>query len=300
MGINASDLRVLVNLRRAGHFEGSRAVVEIGAQQLSADFFDGLSETADLFGADRTLIPTLGSPKGTVSSLSSEAPLARRFWEWLGFSYSAIDIDGSPGSIPLDLNYDDVPGEVRGKFTVVTNFGTTEHVANQLNAFKVIHDLATVGGIMVHHLPTQGQANHGLVNYNLKFFWMLARSNDYEWLHLDYVVDGEQVPLREDIVEAVAQFTPSFAAGLRVTIRDHSLVIVLRKTHDWDYVAPLDAPGGNRAPTEAIGRRYWTVFGSDPPTSPTASQALVAPAGAPRKKARDMTQSKLPANPEVS
>jgi hypothetical protein len=32
------------------------------------------------------------------------------------------------------------------------NFGTTEHVANQLNAFKLIHDLAAKGCIMVHTL----------------------------------------------------------------------------------------------------------------------------------------------------
>jgi hypothetical protein len=252
MGINAADLRVLVNLRKGGHLEAPRAVVEIGAQQLSADLFDGerLTEVADLFDVDVDLMSNLGSPKGTMAELSPEAPLARCFWEWLGFTYASVDIDGSPGSIPLDLNYDDVPKEVRGKFTLVTNFGTTEHVANQLNAFKVIHDLAARGGIMVHHLPTQGQTNHGLVNYNLKFFWMLARSNDYEWLHVDYLVSGERQTLREDIVEEVTRFTPSFSkVGPQVTLRDHSMIIVLRKQWDWDYVAPLDVPGGKAVAT---------------------------------------------------
>jgi hypothetical protein len=37
---------------------------------------------------------------------------------------------------------------------------------------------------MIHNVPTQGLFMHGLVNYNPKFFWMLARSNGYKWLHM--------------------------------------------------------------------------------------------------------------------
>ena len=77
---------------------------------------------------------------------------------------------------------DQVPEGCRGKYRLVTNYGTTEHVANQLNAFKIIHDLTAVGGLMVHSVPAQGMFCHGLVNYNPKFFWMLARSNGYKWL----------------------------------------------------------------------------------------------------------------------
>jgi hypothetical protein len=76
------------------------------------------------------------------------------------------------------------------------NFGTTEHVANQLNAFKLIHDLAAKGCIMVHTLPSHGQFNHGLVNYNPKLFWMLAHSNGYRLLHMSFFGehDGRNAP----------------------------------------------------------------------------------------------------------
>jgi hypothetical protein len=50
-------------------------------------------------------------------------------------------IDGSLGSIPLDLNFDSIQTRHKGKYSLVTNFGTTEHVANQLNAFKIIRRL---------------------------------------------------------------------------------------------------------------------------------------------------------------
>ena len=122
---------------------------------------------------------------GVLEHQEVTAPHARNFWHWLGLGYAAIDIDGSPDAIPLDLNYDDIPKPEKGKYQLITNFGTTEHVANQLNAFKVIHDLTAVNGVMVHNLPAQGMLNHGLVNYNFKFFWMLARSNGYKWLYAD-------------------------------------------------------------------------------------------------------------------
>lgn len=50
--------------------------------------------------------------------------MGKDFWLWLGFDYSSIEIDGSPGSIPLDLNYDNVPAGAQGEYEV-TSFGTT-------------------------------------------------------------------------------------------------------------------------------------------------------------------------------
>lgn len=168
-------------------------MMEIGAQQLATSFLsspDRLQLLGQVFGIDKLF--KLPPPKrshivhGELEHLDSQAPFARDFWLWLGFDYAAVDIDGSPGSIPLDLNYDSAPPGETGKYDLVTNFGTTEHVANQLNAFKLIHDLTRHGGLMVHQLAAQGMLNHGLVNYNLKFFWMLGRSNGYNFVFADF------------------------------------------------------------------------------------------------------------------
>jgi hypothetical protein len=214
--MGAGDLDLLIRLRQEGYFTDPGAIIEIGAQQLTNHFFDDarLRLIADLFHADPTGIARLGhadSDRHGPQDLPSSAPLARPFWEWLGFRYATIDIDGSPDSIPLDLNYDSAPKSAIGRFNLVTNFGTTEHVANQLNAFKVIHELTAPGGIMVHNLPTQGFTNHGLINYNMKFFWMLARSNYYEWLFSDYSLDDAPYALRQDIVDAIIPYNPHFA-----------------------------------------------------------------------------------------
>src|SRR5580692_573975 len=190
MGLSVATIELLIRLRQDGSMPTSGAVIEIGAQQLSNAFLrarDRLELLGQLCGATTKLdLPVPEAKPIGVEPLSESAPLARQFWEWLGFQYASIDIDGSPNSIPLDLNYDTLPDWAQKKFDVVTNFGTTEHIANQLNAFRVIHDLTAPGGIMIHVVPAQGMFNHGLINYNLKFFWMLSRSNGYGWLDMDF------------------------------------------------------------------------------------------------------------------
>jgi hypothetical protein len=203
-------------------------------------------------------------PDGSQNVLDVNAPWARQFWTWLGLSYAAIDIDGTPGSIPLDLNYDNVRGEARGKYDVVTNFGTTEHVANQLHAFKIIHDLTALGGIMFHEVPAQGMFNHGLVNYNPKFFWLLARSNGYKWLLLDFFPSPASLRLPPEVLSEVARFVPKSAERAHTyRAQDCSLTVVMQKQYDICYVPPLDVNTGTRTKDKMLEMRYWTVFKPD-------------------------------------
>ena len=213
MGTGWKDFDLIVRLKSEGYVPARGAIVEIGAQQLSNDVLrnrEKLSELRQAFGV--TTAVDLPDPSesflvhGKLEHLDSNAPPARIIWTWLGFDYAAIDIDGSPGSIPLDLNFDDVPRKFRKHFQLVTNFGTTEHVANQLQAFKIIHDLVATGGVMIHSLPAQGFLNHGLVNYNLKFFWMLARSNGYKWIYSDFGLSNVPYGLPENIRDSVRVF----------------------------------------------------------------------------------------------
>jgi hypothetical protein len=248
MGINVENLKLLIRLREAGLIPDRAAVVEIGAQQLDNSFLRARSLVArlgQLFGVTDPIglpdpLPT-HLTEGGEDHLPEAAPLARKFWEWLGLGYASIDIDGSPGSIPLDLNYDGVSSAARGKYHVVTNFGTTEHVANQLNAFEIIHDLTASGGVMIHDLRAQGAINHGLVNYNPKFFWMLARSNDYGWYHFDYRSGSELYELPQNLVDYVAQYAPDIVTrrkGYRLV--NASLVVVLQKRFDRSFFPPMD------------------------------------------------------------
>jgi hypothetical protein len=268
MGIGQYDLRLLIKLKEQGLIPGKSSVIEIGAQQLSDDFLccnAELKKMGQLYGVSRAcpLPPPLAMPfdDGRLKALDASAPRARLFWAWLGFDYASIDIDGSPGSIPVDLNFDDVPADITGKFQLVTNYGTTEHIANQLNAFKIIHNLTSHGGIMIHCLPAQGMFNHGLINYNPKFFWMLARSNGYKWHHLDFSCSGPSSGLPPDIVDQVSQFAPDFAQRARgYSATNCDLMVVLQKVFDIAFVPPLDVATGTQTEDADLKNRYRTVF----------------------------------------
>jgi hypothetical protein len=273
MGLDITDIDLLARLSESGHIQSGHAVVEIGAQQLSDSFLksrEALAHLAALHGISLpcplpSALETTGIVHGNLQHLAAEAPPASQFWTWLGYRYASIDIDGTPGSISLDLNYDDVPEPHRGAYAIVTNCGTTEHVANQLNAFKIIHELAAVGGVIIHNLPAQGMFNHGLVNYNPKFFWMLARSNGYTLLHMNFISQESYYSLPDNVLQSIAPFDANPAERLHgYKAADCYLIVALKKVYDTPYVPPLDVPTGTTPPNAVLRERYWSVFKPDP------------------------------------
>jgi hypothetical protein len=120
------------------------------------------------------------------------------------------------------------------------NTGTTEHVANQDNAFRVIHDLAKVGGLMIHEVPGSGMLTHGLFGYNLQFFWLLCRENAYEVIFLK-IYSHPPVAIADNIFANNIQF--SDAQHVSITEAPvFSIRAALRKKNDRPFVTPLDIP----------------------------------------------------------
>jgi hypothetical protein len=249
MALGSRELQLIMQLRQQGYLGGKLSVAEIGAQQLNDSFLKARGElelAGELFGVETPCpIPLLaaGSTRGALDPLSKNAPLARDFWTWLGFDYTSVDIAGDSDSVPFDLNYDRVPRELAGKYRLVTNYGTTEHITNQLNAFKTIHDFATTGGVMIHNVPMQGMLGHGLIAYDMKFFWMLARSNTYHLVHVSVSTDGRSKSLSQNLIDALAPFDPGITAAQdEFRFTDTALIVVLQKLTDEPFVAPIDVP----------------------------------------------------------
>jgi hypothetical protein len=271
MALGIEIIHLLRDLKSRGVLPEDRSVVEIGAQQLASSLLNAREELGQL--AMQYGVPTAfplppaargDASAGTLQALPADAPPASRFWEWLGYRYACIDLDGYASSIPLDLNFDSVPPGERKRHALVTNFGTTEHVANQVNAFKVIHDLTAPQGLMLHWLPAQGMFNHGLVNYNPKFFWMLARSNGYGVVAFDIGADSVRHGLPQNIMEFTATYAPTVRDRLAdLEVRDAHIMAIFRKGFDIPYVPPIDLATGSATDNEDMRQRYWTVFTPD-------------------------------------
>jgi hypothetical protein len=259
MGMSSLFLRDAIAMKKAGYLDGCSAVAEIGAQQITEDVF-GSSQLIEFCALHGVAVPNLGTPV-EQERFAEAAPFSRPLWEALGYRYLAIDIDGSPGALSLDLNYDEVPAEHRNAYGLVTNLGTTEHIANQAQAFKIIHDLTAVKGIMMHRVPAQGYMTHGLVNYNPKFFWMLSRSNAYNFIDMELELASKSASLHCDIVAFLAKYRPpSLWHRLHSRTRDSNVNLVMQKTRDAPYLPPIDVNTGTAPPSEKIKQRYWAVY----------------------------------------
>jgi SAM-dependent methyltransferase len=127
----------------------------------------------------------------------------------IGMHYDSVDIAVGYLTRVVDLNRSTLPADMFDSFDMVLNCGTTEHILNQFNAFKSIHDAARIGGLMVHQVPASGYTNHGYFCYTLRFFFDLAGYNDYELV--DFWVDG---PAGHDkMYTAVRDYVSDFPAA---------------------------------------------------------------------------------------
>lgn len=96
------------------------------------------------------------------------------FYESLGFSYLALDVNENMGAKIVDLN---VTGHGL-KADLVTNNGTSEHIFDQRAVFQNAHEMTN--SLMIHVLPFTPWLNHGFYNYNPILFRDLAAANEYE------------------------------------------------------------------------------------------------------------------------
>jgi len=165
----------------------------------------------------------------------------------------------------MDLNYDPVPKEHMGKYSLVTNLGTTEHTANQLNAFKIIHDFTAPNGIMVHTVPFQGFPAHGFMNYSMQFFWMLCRSNLYKVIDVN-ITFWNRYKVPDNIFRFAKENSSIFKEKDHIAeheLQDVGVIVVLQKLHDIDFIPPIDVANGAKTSDPVTKRRYWTVFDQD-------------------------------------
>ena len=155
MGIGPTALRLYEHLLSERHFRSGMSVCELGSQDFVPKKYGNW-----------------------INRISDKG--ARGFYEHLGMvPYVCIDTNGERDALRLDLNTVTWTGD---QFDVVTNHGTSEHIFNQWNCFRVINDLTKPGGLMIHIVPCKGYPRHGFFRYDSLFFEELARENKYKML----------------------------------------------------------------------------------------------------------------------
>lgn len=184
MGISLSMIEKMQQLGLFG--EGRISVLDVGSSNLYTASSGGVLQFLKSNGVDAN--PSVvefaeklaqGSSYDSVKGGANGAFVGELF-EKAGIEYAAIDIADGYRTTILDLNHSPAPCNFMGKFDLVLNFGTTEHLLNQYNAFKVMHDSTKVGGYIVNSLPCLGYSNHGYFTYTPRCLFDLAGYNEYE------------------------------------------------------------------------------------------------------------------------
>jgi hypothetical protein len=161
--------------------------------------------------------------------------------ELTDLGYMAYDVCPAPYTEIFDLNIQRLPPERRGAFDVVLNFGTTEHVMNQLNSFEVMHDAMKVGGVCFHQLPSIGYINHGYFNYNPLLIDDLVKANDYEVIDRFYTDagGGPFAAAGVDIRDVQRPWLSRSATGPD-QLRNFNINYILRKKVDAPFYVGLE------------------------------------------------------------
>lgn len=181
--------------------------------------------------------------------------------EFTDIAYTALDVCPAPGTELLDLNFDPLPRRHAGRFDVVLNFGTTEHIIHQANCFRVIHEALRVGGVAFHQLPSVGWFGHGYFCYHRGFFDDLARANDFEIEDLWYTVAShpEGNCLGEiDIRDPGTPLVPHSgeAPGMRVEAPSCNINVVMRKRSARAFGVGLELATAHAPLSGTIGALY--------------------------------------------
>lgn len=166
--------------------------------------------------------------------------------------YDSIDIAVGYKTRVIDLNRYRLPADMMSRYDTVLNAGTSEHILNQMNSFRCIHDAAKVGGLIVHHLPSVGYTDHCYFTYNPRFFFDLAGFNGYEIVDFRFTGPSAADPLLAGL-RAYQTYFPSVgryldrtpeeewsSAAADVDIPNFSIYVVYRKVNDAPFLGTLE------------------------------------------------------------
>jgi hypothetical protein len=247
MGVGPPIIALYRQLRGLGVFDDVKDVVELGAQNVwcpRPELVKSLFKAFDRPPPSQDMLDRFANWKGSALELH----------EGLGHAYKCIDVDPQFNSIQMDLNFDTCPPEHKSKYDFVTNHGTSEHLINQHNFFKVAHDLTKPGGFMIHAVPFTAHIEHGFFNYQPNFFEALCRYNSYK-LYGIWVGPGWQaaslVPWEPDILDYMV-------INSKTT---HLLIALMQKVHSKEFCVPFQGVYESTTPDDVMERYCVVVDG---------------------------------------
>ena len=176
MGAGVKTLTRLLDLHARDLLCSGASVLDVGVQEIYAEGSDDhIRAFIQYFsGQDSRLKPAEAYSEAEIARLADRG-YAEELLVASGFKYRSIDLFQGYNTILFDFNIHQPSQQLAGQFDLVTSLGTTEHIINQYQAMKSIHEFTKTGGLIYHDLPMSGYYMHGYYSYNPLFFqiWRL-------------------------------------------------------------------------------------------------------------------------------
>jgi hypothetical protein len=296
MGISFGMIEKMQALDLFG--KGRISVLDIGSSNLYSASADGIQRFLGTYGV--TASPEVTDFAERLAEGSAYDPVhggingsfVGELFEKAGMKYAAIDIAAGYRTTILDLNHSPAPPHFVGAFDLVLNFGTTEHLLNQYNAFRVIHDSTRVGGYIVNSLPGVGYSNHGYFTYTPRCLFDLAGYNEYEvvgfWFEGPAGGNDLYAPVRDYL-----SYFPNLAQTLTerdqtetgrkvaaLSIPDVGIVVVYRKVKARPFMGALEKSTSVGTVPSSVMLPYESVHsgeGNRAPSAPARNRASDGP-----------------------
>lgn len=259
------NLHCMLYLQRKGHLSAQKnKILDIGPQNV---YFAKDSEIRDfLAGQGVTDIPPkLADKIQKLEYLSTPRPDERAtmfsdITQLTNIEYRGFDVCPAPLTDILDLNYDTLPKKYVGHFDVVLNFGTTEHVFNQWNSFKLIHEAVKLGGVIYCVLPMSAYLQHGFYCYTPLFFTDFCKANGYELadMFMNRAGVDDIRGLGFDIRNEKKLLEPHSAvlAPGEEKVEQYNIHVIMKKLVDKAFDTTLEVSTAHSAVNKDIASRY--------------------------------------------
>ena len=210
-------------------------IIELGDQTLNIKEGDlrFLKEFFTRHGADGAFEKYKNAVGATV--------YAANIYRDAGFCFFSLDLNEKNESIPIDLNMWPNPelSPHVNQYDLVLNFGTTEHVSNQLAAFAILHYLCRPNGIILHHIPMVHYSSHAMNIVTAKFIEKLVDWNEYEIIscRFDQHLINSMVTFHHNQKFGFIENFSEFVENSTLAAIGY---IVLKKPYSSLFVPPLD------------------------------------------------------------
>jgi len=122
-------------------------------------------------------------------------PAIDYFRKW-GAEVISIDISGAHGSLPIDLSRKIRWDWYKGYFDIVTNFGTAEHVKDDLMCFNNMLYFCKPNGIMINIAPSDQftyKYHRRCKRYSVEFFTEWAKTHNCKVIECRITTKEERI-----------------------------------------------------------------------------------------------------------